>query len=375
MVRRALSPAATALALLITCLPAVAGVVNPKISVIGQPYLMVTTDPANPDHDHLRMDVGETELVYDDYLNPYTRGYFTLSLATDGMALEEGYFQIMRGLPLGLSLKGGKWREDFGKLNAQHPHTYPFFDRFHVLSTYLPGDESFNDTGLELSTRLPAPGDLSLTASASWLQGDVFRRAREATGFAGDPLNNGGDDDASQSRPGVLGRLSAFAMVGERSGLEWGLSATHGTNNVAAGTHTTVLGADVKAKLWNSERSYLVLQAEALHLDRGDATWDPAAGYGHDTRKPWGWYAYGDYNWNLRWNAGLSYERFQQDNPEQAWDSAYGVFAGFALMEETTAIRAGWEHFMPGGSPQPDAIDTYTVRIIYSMGPHKAHQF
>jgi hypothetical protein len=374
MLRRTLSLAALVAALPLWTLPAAAGVVNPNLSVIGQPFLRLTDDPADPDHDRVRMDVGETEIVFDDYLNPFTRGNFTLSLGADGIELEEGYFVITRGLPAGLNLKGGKYRAGFGKLNAAHPHTYPFFARFHVLAAYLPGDEALNETGLQLSARLPAPGEMSLTASVDGLQGDTFRRDREATASAADPLNTGDDGDrAGESRPAVLGRLSAFTLVGEQSGLEFGLSATTGTNNVAARTRTNVYGADIKAKLWNSERSYLVLQAEALHLDRQDAGWDPDSGrYTHASVSPWGWYLYGDYNFDLRWNAGVSYERYQQDDDAGGWNSALGVFAGFALMEETTALRAGWERF---DAADGQAINTYTMRVIYSMGPHKAHQF
>jgi hypothetical protein len=374
MLRCHLLPAVPAVMLLLGSLPAAAGVVNPNLSVIGQPYLRLTDDPADSDHDRVRMDVGETEIVLDDYLNPFTRGNITLALGADGIELEEGYFVITRGLPAGLNLKGGKYRAGFGKLNAEHPHTYPFFERFHVLAAYLPGVEALNETGLQLSARLPAPGEMSLTASVDGLQGDTFRRDREATDSAADPLNTGDDGDrAGESRPAVLGRLSAFTLVGEQSGLELGLSATSGTNNVAAKTRTTVFGADVKAKLWNSDRSYLLLQAEALRLDRDDAGWDPDTGrYTHTAVSPWGWYLYGDYNFDLRWNAGVSYERYQQDDAAGAWNSALGVFAGFALMEETTAFRAGWERFDGAGGP---AINTYTMRVIYSMGPHKAHQF
>jgi hypothetical protein len=359
--------------LLLGSLPAAAGVVNPNLSVIGQPFLRLTDDPADPDRDRLRMDVGETEIVFDDYLNPFTRGNFTLSLGEGGLELEEGYFVIMRGLPLGLNLKGGKYRAGFGKLNGEHPHTYPFFERFHVLAAYLPGDEALNETGLQLSTRLPAPGEMALTASVDAWQGDSFRRDREATASADDPLATDAGDRPGESRPAALGRLSAFTLLGDQSGLEVGLSATTGINNVAAATRTTVYGADVKAKLWTSARSYLVLQGEALGLDRQDAGWDPDTGsYTETPVKPWGWYLFGDYNFDLRWNVGASYERFQQDNHAKAWDDAFGVFAGFALMEETTAFRAGWERFQPADG---DAINTFTMRVIYSMGPHKAHQF
>jgi hypothetical protein len=365
--------------------PARAGVVNPDISVVGQPSLRMTDDRAEPDRKRARLDPGETELVFDSYLNPYARGNVILSLGEGGMDMEEGFFTILRGLPGGLNLKGGKYRIGFGKLNPAHPHTYPFAERFRVLQTYLPGDEALNETGISLSERIPMPGDLSLTASVDWLQGDTFRRSREpdsASVAGGDPIDSytSGPDRAGETRPAVLGRLSGFFMVGERSGIECGLSAVDGTNNVAAAARTRVYGADVKAKLWNSPTSYLVLQGEGFRLDRQDASWDPAIGrYAKDTVSPLGGYVFADYNFSGRYNVGVSYESYQTDTTEKTWNRALGLFAGFALMEETTAFRADWSRFVAGetgnGLNGPDAIHTFTLRVIYSMGPHKAHQF
>jgi hypothetical protein len=222
---------------------------------------------------------------------------------------------------------------------------------------------------------------MSLIATVDWLQGNTFRRERAATAD-GDPIDSydSGPDRADETRPAFMGRLSGFVMAGERSGVEFGVSATEGTNNVAAATRTRVLGADVKAKLWESAQSYLVLQGELLKLDREDAFWDPETGaYGSQTVTPLGGYLFADYNFSLRYNVGASYERYQDDSPEKIWNQAVGLFAGFALMEETTAFRLDWTHFMPGtpggASESPDAVNTITLRMIYSMGPHKAHQF
>ncbi len=372
-------------AVLIVTGPLHAGVVNPDISVVGQPSLGLTDDSQVPDAKRVRLDVGETELVFDSYLNPYARGIFILSLAQGGLDLEEGYFTIFRGLPGGLNLKGGKYRVGFGKLNPAHPHANPFAESFRVLRTYLPGDESFSETGISLSERLPAPGDMSLTATIDWLQGDTFRRERvvdEAGIAAGDPRDTyaSGPDRSGETRPAFVGRISGFTMVGERSGLEFGLSATQGTNNVAASARTRVYGADLKAKLWNSSQSYLVLQGELLKLDREDASWDSEMKtYVKDKVSPMGGYIFADYNFAIRYNAGASFESYQSDIADKVWNKAVGLFAGFALMEETTAIRLDWNHFMPGtpeGADQSrDAINTVTLRVIYSMGPHKAHQF
>ena len=48
-------------------------------------------------------------------------------------------------------------------------------------------------------------------------------------------------------------------------------------------------------------------------------------------------------------------------------------------MEETTAFRLDWDHFVPGTPPAAPETrrrsNTVTLRVIFSMGPHKAHQF
>jgi hypothetical protein len=345
--------------------------VNPDISVVGQPFFRITNDPEDPAGGHVTLDPGEVEIVFESYLNPYARGFFTLAIGDEGLELEEGFFSLLRGLPGDLALKGGKYRAGFGKLNPVHPHAYPFSERFGVLTAYLPGDEALNETGVSLSERIPVHGDLSLNASIDWLQGNTFRIEREPTDDPEDPLTTG-DEGASESRPAFLGRLSGFSMIGELSALEFGASLLHGTNNIAAKSTTTVIGADVKAKLWSSPRSYLVVQSEALWLEREEASWSPEPGYQISKVTPAGGYVYADYNFAQRYNVGGSYERFQEPTPEKAWDQAFGAFAGFALLEETTAFRGDWVHSMPDVG---DAIDTFTFRVIFSMGPHKAHQF
>ena len=359
-----------------------AGVVNPDISVLGQPFMRWTSDASDPSPKRVTFDPGEVEMVYDSYLNPYAKGTFVTSLASEGLSLEEGYFTLFRGLPGGLALKGGKYRVGFGKLNQMHPHAVPFADRPHVLAAYLPGEESFNETGVSLSERVPLPGTFSLTASGDWLQGDTFRIPRAPSGSANDPLEADpqGGDRAAEARPALVGALSGFGSIGDRSGYEVGFYATGGTNNVSAAARTTIYDAAGKLKLWTSANSYLLVQAELLRLDREDAGWDSlAAAYTKTSVRPLGGYLYADYNLSPRYDAGLSYERYQQPTPERTWDQSVGAFAGLALMEETTSFRLEWNRFMPGtpagAISSLKSEDTVTLRVIYSMGPHKVHPF
>jgi hypothetical protein len=359
--------------------PALAGVVNPDISVIGQPLMRWTDDPFDPSRKRLTFDVGETEFVFDAALNPYARGTFVAALSDEGFELEEGYIQFVRGLPPGLAIKGGKYRLGFGKFNPVHPHAMPFAERPRILAAYLPGDEAFNETGVQVSERL-AIGDMALTFSADVLQGDSFRVPRESSGASNDPIDvDALGDREDEPRPAGLGRVSLFVPVGDRSGIELGASGTQGTNNAAAATRTTVLGGDVRAKLWTNARSYVVLHGEVLSLNREDAGWDEvAAAYTSAETKPMGGFVFADWNFNTRYNVGAGFESWENPGLEDVTDTVFRVFGGFSLMEETTAFRLDFEHWQPGapsGSPDPDAVNTITLRVLYSMGPHKAHQF
>lgn len=367
-----------------------AGITNPDISVLGQPYGSWSDDrgeSGNPDRKRVRLNAGETEIYFDAYLNPYARGTVVAAFAGDEVGIEEGYFTLLRGLPGGLSLKGGQYRAGFGRVNAEHPHALPFAERFRVLASYLPGEEAFIETGISLSERIPMPGEISLVASADWLQGDSFRSAHSEE--AGEGEKHGGETAADGPRPAVLGRLAGFTMVGERSGLELGLSGAHGTTDAAEGLRATVLGADLKAKLWTSPNSYLLVQGELLRLEREqeaehEAVLAAKRAAGEDEGQvervtPVGGFLLADYNFGRRYNVGASYERYQQATADETWDQALGLFGGLSLLEETTAFRLGWERFLPGepkgAEASPEAVNTVTLRVIFSMGPHKAHSF
>jgi len=159
------------------------------------------------------------------------------------------------------------------------------------------------------------------------------------------------------------------------------LSATQGTNNVAADARTQVLGGDVKAKLWTGASAYLLLQGEWLSLDRDVAGWAGLpAGYTLANTQTSGAYAFADYNWASRYNAGASYENFEDPETDGGSVAAVGLFAGLALMEETTVFRLDWKRLersgaLPLGVTSSDPVQQLTMRVIFSMGPHKAHQF
>jgi hypothetical protein len=325
-----------------------AAVTNPDISAIGQVRGSFTDDAGSPDRHEPALGLGEAEFIFDAALNPYFRGWFNLAAGDEGVGLEEAYVTLVKGLPWGLGLKAGKYRLGFGKLNAVHPHAYPFLDAPRAWASLLPGDEGFNETAVQLSMLLPTPGDWASTVSVDMLQGASFHP----------------EDDRSSL--GWLGRWSHALLLGDAGALEAGISGATGIDDIDTKARGYLLGADVKTK-FRFGASQLTLQAEAAW--RRGHTIDTALGAVAEDRS--GLFAFADYR-RARWNAGLLAEQWEREGAPELVDRAVKAFAGFAVMEETTLIRVAVERFMPDDG---EAVHTVSAQLVFSMGPHKPHQF
>ncbi len=53
-------------------------------------------------------------------------------------------------------------------------------------------------------------------------------------------------------------------------------------------------------------------------------------------------------------------------------DHAIKPFVGFAVLEESTVLRASYEYFFSENSQKTNTVE---LQLLFSMGPHKAHQF
>jgi len=297
--------------------------------------------------------MGETEIQCDAYLNPYAKGMFVFSIDTSsGFSTEEAYITIFKGLPDGVGVKAGKYRVGFGKLNLAHPHTLPFIESPRVLASMLPGDDGFNETGAQVSYLFPFPGSWASTLSADVVNGSSFH------------------PNESQAAGGWVGRWSNSALINDVTPLEIGVSATQGTNNVLRGTKTTVYGADVKTKIPLSVLTRLTLQGEYFRNNSDVVTNLASGAYGHTERS--GFYAFGDLQFWQRWNGGVIYDQYNPAENVDMTDRVIKGFLGYALLEETTLLRFTYEEFMPEGSA---VVHTWMLQLLFSMGPHKAHQY
>ena len=328
-----------------------AGVVNPDISAIGQ--VLYSAESGQK----AAFNLGETELILDGAFNPYAKGGFVFSIGDSGLEIEEAYINIIRGLPDGLEIKAGKYRIGFGKMNPVHPHVYSFIEAPRVISVMLPGDDGFNDVGTQVSYLLPTFGSW-----ASILSADVLRGAS----FHTDP----NDPDNSNSMAGWVAHWSNSLLIDDTTPLEIGASATQGMNNVQWRTRERVYGADVKTKIPFSSLTILTLQSEYFYNNSGVINNYATGSFDAIGRQ--GFYALTDLKFWQRYNAGAIYDQYNPRGNRAIVDRAVKCFAGFSFLEETTLLRLAYEQFLPQDSP---VVHTVTFQILYSIGPHKAHQF
>ena len=127
-----------------------------------------------------------------------------------GFEVEEGYVEWV-GLPGGLSLKLGKFFQQFGQLNRWHEHALPFQSRSLPHLAFV-GDESLAQSGASVHWLVPF-GGRSGTYEATV---EVTRSGNESLfGEAGDVS--------------VLGHLNAFWDLSSSTDLDLGLSWIGGT--------------------------------------------------------------------------------------------------------------------------------------------------
>lgn len=332
------------------------GVTNPDISLIGQLRSGWTDDPSSPDRRDPTLSLGEVELSADAALNPYSTGAFVFSYADGAVDVEEAYIRLDQGLPWGLALKAGKYRAPFGKVNPAHPHAYPFLDAPHVMapaSGIVPGKESWDEPAVEVSELFPGIGSWAPLLSLDLQQGSGFRTSQDTS-----RVSPNWDSRQGQTAPSWLAHLSNSFLAGDEVAGDIGLSAGRGTTNVDSSRKALILGGDLKLKIELAPGSRLTWQTETVWR-RDDS--GPTLGGG-----------YTFLDWSLeRWNLGALYEQMSNTGFGSVVDRSVKGFAGFSLMEETTLFRIAFEHRWLVDRE----INTASAQILFSMGPHKPHQF
>lgn len=351
---------------------------NPDISVIPR-FILQTNDGEKLSEgirQFSRPDFAfeELEIAMQAYVNPYAKADVILTLPgpdveAGKLGLEEVYATILRGLPLDLNLRFGKYRVDYGKLNMMHPHAWPFVTQPLSQERFF-GADGLNDLGVSASVLLPT-GDIYSKLTIDLLRGLAIG---EATGIA--------DTTGASPFYATSARLMGFFPLGDVSDLEVGLSGYTGIHDPYNRDRFWYGNLDFKYKYKPDAYTSLVVQGEFLYntrtaaQDRGfnqfvDADGNPE----RRTINSSGLYLYADYQFLKLFSAGARFD--WTESPYSAADRAQGVavFLGYYPVEETLALRLQYQLTTTETPDVSQSVHMIALQVFFSLGPHKAHPF
>ncbi len=317
------------------------------------------------------------ELFIFSPIDPYANMYVNLPVTEDGIALEEAY-AVTTSLPEGFQVKGGKFKSNFSRLDAQHPHAWDFWDIALPYRAFLGPEGLGGEKGVQV-TYLPAL-PIYTQLGVEMLQGennllfgaDAQDGPHAFTIFVKSSLD-AGDNSTIYFGPSVLfGKTRNTNIVPSADPLQTaefrGKSALYGMEAVWKWKPDNVHG--------------FILQSEYLLLNqRGDVTDAALATVDRLERRQDGFYIQGVYR-IYRWRFGARYDvlDLMSDTVKRAgMDQNFGgrphretVSAEFNP-SEFTRVRLQLAHDLsdPSGRTNNEAI----LQFNFGIGAHAAHTF
>ena len=373
--------------------------INPDISAIGTFNTYTNFINGSPDKGKLMFEQPSLELFVDGYLNPFARATGNIAYEDGKFGVEELYANVVRGLPLDMQIKAGKYLVGFGKLNTVHPHAWPFLDRPLFQQIYF-GEGGFNDVGVDLSFILPTE-DFYSSFDIGIFKGDAIGRTE-----APDPESEESIQLTRGKSPILVGRLGSFYQLGDYANLEFGLSGSYGVHalhdfNTLGNSNSKTTpkslkyfygGLDFKYKYKPDGYTSLTVQGEAIINHRDVLRTD---GFGFDseieklvTITTPGVFIFADYQFDKQFSVGAKYDFTYgiiddaplfntRSNDDKNKTFGYSAWIGYYPVEETLALRFGVQHlsFSYADGTNRDGETTLKLQMIFSLGPHKAHPF
>jgi hypothetical protein len=310
------------------------------------------------------------ELFFFSPVDPYFDFYANIPVTENGVSIEEAYV-VTTDLPVGWQVKGGKFKSNFSRLDAQHPHAWDFFDIALPYRAFL-GDEGLGgEKGVQL-TWLPAFPVYTLFGVEA-LQGenhllfgpDAEEKPHAFTFFVKSSI------DTSDYSTFYVGPSVLFGKTDNP--------------NILPGTevrgNSALYGMEAVWKWKPTSQEALTIQSEYLLLTQSGTATDATTGVVDPLRrKQDGLYLQGIYRVN-RWGIGARYDMLNvfSDTFKQA-----GVQTDFgkprretASLEynpsEFTRIRLQLAHDLsdPSGRTNNEAI----LQFNFTVGAHPAHSF
>lgn len=310
---------------------------NPEISMTGD-LVGFATDQGRED-----FDAREFELNVQSALDPYSLTKWTLSFSPEeGVDIEEGYVSYT-GLPGGLTLTAGKFRQELGTLNRYHLHALPQVDYPLALQTYF-GEEGLAQTGVSASWLLPRPWATANELTLQLTDG-------ESEAFGGENFEH----------LVGLAHLKNYWDVGDAVYAELDLSGIAGGNG--NGGDSRVWGGDFTLHWQPPTRAKyreVTWRTELLRSERDDEE--------GIRQKAWGGYSYVESLLAQNLYGGVRYDRVEDPlDPEHV---RWGVFPNVTWWQ-SEFVRLRGEFGFLKDDLTGEKEKRFSLQLTWAAGPHK----
>ncbi len=357
-----------------------ASLLNPAISAVFQG---IGQSSVNYNRDDDGFSLSEAEIGLQSVVDPYAKVDLFLTFTAEGDADVEEGTMTSTSLPGGLQLKGGRYKNAFGKWNTFHAHQYFTVDKPEVLSAFF-GEESLTADGASLSWLLPGTGSVwveSITEIGS-TGNDVSFNARRRDYLALQHVKSVFNltDNATLG----VGVSAAAGKAGPSEALQQSIDDAGLSNTVQPSRRlaSDVFGTDFtwkwKPVQFNVYRSAL-WQTEFLAGRREVETLDPGGFLTKNLVRSFGGYTYGEYQFAKRWRAGIRYDFTQL--PYDA-DARIRAIAGVVRVQPTefSEFRIQFKHTTRNDLAAALYDDQSTdnevfIEWIPVIGAHGAHKY
>jgi len=306
-------------------------------------------------------------------------------ITQDDFEIEEAYIST-KALPFNLKAKVGKFKSDFGYLNAKHHHAYNFAD-MPLIYTALLGDHGLTEEGFQLQYVLPTP----FYAMAGV---EILRGANELSyGYEG--FREIEDKEFPSLFIGYL--KTSFDLGGGT--LLAGVSMANGKSKInhledeenahAFDGETKIYGIDLTYKKYFSTHHAITLQGEYLYREMSGNRYVPLDDNAWRAivpieKKQGGFYAQLIYQYDKHFRAGLRYSAINQNDVlvrgiEQDIEDDIKVTS--AMIEynfsEMSRVRLQYNHnaSLYDDEGNPNNKNELIIQFNYTIGAHGAHKF
>ncbi|MET0153773.1 MAG: hypothetical protein ABW298_14340 [Candidatus Binatia bacterium] len=331
---------------------------NPAIGFI------IDTVASYSRRDQANFDFRSGELGLSASVDPFARAYAFINGTDDGVEVEEAAI-VTTSLPYNLTMKGGRFFADFGRLSKFHDHDLPFVNRPTPLDSYV-GGEAQSD-GIEASWLAPLTSQY-LNLEAGWYN---------KMGADNDRVSNAEPRELSQFT--YMGRANTYLDLGNAHGVDLGVSDAYTPKvDVDEGKSRNLLDVDLtyrytplgeaayRGLVWGNE---FLLNSENRQQNVEQTQANPGLPPQFSRVNAFGMYSYLEARLTRRLHPGFLFEYTQDLNGVASAAEGYSPYLTI-WASEFQRFRLQYTHLsQPGGDD-----DQFFLQWTVAMGSH-AHGF